>query len=132
MAKGKGGRPTKLTAETKERLVRAIQQGNYYEPACKYAGITYSAFRQWMKKGEAGEPKYAQFFEDIKKAEAAAEIRMIQEWQRQAPEDWKAIATFLERRYPDRWGKKDRIAAEHSGLIFQVVDDLPRGNDDSD
>ena len=39
------GRPTKLTPERQNRLVEAIQAGNYYKVACAAAGIDYSTFR---------------------------------------------------------------------------------------
>ena len=60
-----------------------------------------------MTKGEkAKSGKYREFVEAIKKAEHEAEVRMVAMWQKHMPENWQAIATFLERRYPDRWGRK--------------------------
>ena len=39
-----------------------------------------------MAKGkEAGKGEYCEFCEVIKKAQAQAEIRMVQEWQKQKP-----------------------------------------------
>ena len=101
------GRPSKLTPEITKRLTEAIRAGNYYEAACAYAGIAYSTFREWMVKGEkAKSGKYREFMEAVKKAEHEAEVRMVAMWQKHMPENWQAIATFLERRYPDRWGRK--------------------------
>ena len=120
------GRPSKLTEEVKDKLVKAISQGNYYEAACSYAGITYATFRNWMNEGEqATEGEYFDFFDTIKKAEAAAELRMVQEWQKHIPNNWQAIATFMERRYPDRWGKRDRQDINLQGeLGIKIVDDV--------
>ncbi len=113
-----GGRPTKLNDEVTDKLVKAIAQGNYYEAACAYAGIDYSTFRNWMTRGEEDKKgEYFEFFEAIKKAEAAAELRLVQEWQKHIPNNWQAIATFMERRYPDRWGKRDRLDLNHQGNI---------------
>jgi len=101
------GRPSKLTPEVTKRLVEAIRAGNYYEAACAYAGIGYSTFRVWMIKGEkAKSGKYREFIEAIKKAEYEAEARMVALWQEHMPEDYRAIRDFLERRYPERWGKR--------------------------
>lgn len=117
------GRPTKLTPEVQERICQAIRAGNYYESACAYAGIAYSTFREWMVKGEkAKSGKYREFMEAIKKAEYEAEVRMVAMWQKHMPDNWQAIATFLERRYPDRWGKKDQMNLNHSGGIDIKVD----------
>ena len=120
------GRPSKLTEEVKDKLVKAISQGNYYEAACSYAGIAYSTFREWMNRGEQENgTEYSDFMEAIKKAEAAAELRMVQEWQKHVPNNWQAIATFMERRYPDRWGKRDRQDINLQGeLGIKIVDDV--------
>ena len=121
-----GGRPSKLTPEVKDKLVKAIAAGNYYEAACQFAGIDYRTFRNWMVAGEeAKSGEYFQFFQSIKKAEAQAEIRMVQEWQKHVPNNWQAIATFMERRYPDRWGKRDRQDINLQGeLGIKIVDDV--------
>src|SRR5690554_1102925 len=104
------GRPSKLTPEVIKRLTEAIRAGNYYEAACGYAGIGYSTFRAWMVRGEkAKSGKYPEFMEAIQKAEHEAEVRMVAMWQKHMPENWQAIATFLERRYPDRWGRNMRV-----------------------
>ncbi len=107
---GRPGRPSKLTEETTKKLVKAIESGNYMKAACAYAGIDYTTFRLWMKKGEkAKSGRYFNFFHTIKRAEQIAEVKMIEQWQRHMPENWQAIATFMERRYPDRWGRNMRV-----------------------
>ncbi len=128
------GRPSKLTSEVKARLVQAIEAGNYYEAACGYAGITYTTFRNWMIKGEnAKSGKYREFFEAITRAETVAEVRMVAQWQQHMPEDYRAIRDFLERRFPDRWGRKDKVQQEISGPDggpIQWVDLVRLANDD--
>ena len=82
----------------------------------------YSDIRSGERKAKSG--KYREFMEAIKKAEHEAEVRMVAMWQKHMPENWQAIATFLERRYPDRWGRK-RLDIEHSGEIgIKIVDDI--------
>ena len=127
----KMARPSKLTPEVTKRLTEAIRAGNYYEAACAYAGIAYSTFREWMVKGEkAKSGKYREFMEAVKKAEHEAEVRMVAMWQKHMPDNWQAIATFLERRYPERWGRK-RLDIEHSGEIgIKIVDDIDDKVDD--
>lgn len=111
-----GGRPSKLTDEVKKKLIDAIKLGNYYEAACAYAGIDYTTFRKWMQQGEkATKGRYFELFEAIKRAEAEAEARMVAMWQKAMPEDWRAIATFLERRHPERWGRRDKVQQEITG-----------------
>lgn len=124
--RGKGGRPSKLTPEVKEKLISAIRMGNYYEPACAYAGVDYSTFRRWMQKGEqARSGQYREFYEEVKRAEAEAEARAVALWQKQAPEDWRAARDFLARRYPERWAARDSLRlkadAENPPLLKVVL-----------
>ncbi len=103
-------RPSKLTPEVQKRLVEAIKAGNYYEAACGFAGIGYSTFRRWMIRGEkAKSGKYRQFWEAVTRAELEAEVRMVAQWQKHMPEDYRAIRDFLERRFPDRWGRQYKV-----------------------
>jgi len=117
-------RPSKLTPEVTKRLTEAIRAGNYYEAACGYAGIHYSTFRKWMQKGETAKSgKFREFFEAITRAEYEAEVRMVAQWQKHMPEDYRAIRDFLERRYPERWGRrldvKQDIKQEVQGQVTQ-------------
>ena len=119
----KMARPSKLTPEVTKRLTEAIRAGNYYEAACGFAGIGYSTFRRWMLRGErAKSGKYRQFWEAVTRAELEAEVRMVAQWQKHMPEDYRAIRDFLERRFPDRWGRK-RLDIEHSAPpIINIID----------
>lgn len=114
MASKKVGRPSKLTPEVKKRLLDAIRAGNYYETACTYAGITYRTFRNWMERGEqAKSGEFFQFFHEVTRAEAEAEVRLVAQWQAQAGQDWRAARDLLARRHPERWAGRERL--EHTG-----------------
>lgn len=120
------GRPSKLTTEVQEKICNAIRAGNYYEAACAYAGIDYSTFRRWMVQGEkAKSGKYREFYEAVKKAEYEAEIRLVAQWQKHMPENWQAIATFLERRYPERWARRLDVKQEVQGQV-KIEHDVAR------
>lgn len=120
MANAKGGRPSKLIPAVRKKLIDMIKAGNYYETACTYAGIDYSTFRKWMKKGEhAKSGNYFEFFHEVTRAEAEAEARMIAQWQAQIPQDWRAARDFLARRHPERWAQQEKIDLEHSGKVIQ-------------
>ncbi|WP_245533961.1 hypothetical protein [Effusibacillus pohliae] len=114
-------RRTKLTPEIQQKIVGAIAAGNYHETACALAGIHPSTFYRWLEEGAKPRAKkgYREFCEAVKKAEAAAEAKRIQLITKAAETDWKAAAWYLERKYPDRWGKKDKVSAEveHSGTV---------------
>lgn len=105
----KQGRPSKLTDDVQDRIVRAIQSGNWLETASAYAGVDASTVRRWMAKGDsedAPEP-YRSFCAAVKKARAEAEIRAVALIQKAAQDGtWQASAWYLERSHPDRWGRK--------------------------
>lgn len=107
------GRPSKLNDETTEKLCYYISQGNYFDTACKLVGIDYSTFRAWIVKGEEeGKGRFFDFSEAIKRAEAEAEAKRVELILKAGKyQDWKANAWYLERKYPDRWGKVDRLEA---------------------
>jgi transposase-like protein len=107
-------RPSKLTPETKDRIVAAIRAGNYAEPAARSAGISEATYHRWMKRGER-ESKgiYRDFYEEVRRAEADAEVEAVARLRKAMPDDWRACLSYLERRYTERWGR--RRAHEHTG-----------------
>lgn len=112
-----GGRQTKLTPEVQKRICDAISAGNYFEAAASYGGIDHATFFRWMEKGEQGRLPYREFREAVLKAQADAEVSVVAQWKAQIPESWQAARDFLARRFPERWGAKDRHEIEHSGKV---------------
>lgn len=122
-------RPTKLTTEVHETLVEAIANGHYYESACKLVGIIYWTFRSWILRAEAeikraeetgdeiaeSEQPFVELYYDVQKAEARAVDEMIRQWRGGAkPEDWRACAEFLSRRYPEQWSPHYKVTMKLS------------------
>ena len=122
------GRPSKLTPELQDSIVKAIQAGNYAQVAARHAGIGETTFYRWLQQGQADaeanrKTSFRDFWEAVKKAESAAEVRAVVILQRAMPNSWQAAMTYLERRYPARWGRRERF--EHSGpqgRPIEVVD----------
>lgn len=126
----KGGRPTKLTPELQDEIVKVIRAGNYIETAAAYVGLSKNTIYDWMKRGArekqriALEPRkkpskkelpYLEFSDAIQKALAHSEVRDVAIIGKAAEENWQAAAWRLERKFPDRWGRKDKTQIEHSG-----------------
>ncbi len=112
------GRKTKLTPELQQKAVQLIAAGNYVSVACQYLGVSESTWYRWMEEGEkAKSGKKREFWESIKKAESAAEMRAVNGIIQAGSKNWQAYAWYLERKFPDRWGKRQKIDAqmEHSG-----------------
>lgn len=101
-------RPTKLTQEVQDRIMSAVQAGNYLDTAANFAGIDGSTMRRWVQKGDAPSAKepYRSFCTALKSARAAAEVRSVALIQQAATGGtWQAAAWYLERSYPERWGR---------------------------
>lgn len=112
------GRPSKLTPERKERIIKAIKAGAHYKTACQHAGIDYRTFRNWMKKGEQAKTgRYRDFYLAVTKANADLEVYVVGNWTKAISEDWRAAKDFLAKRFPDRWG--------HNLTITQEEEDQP-------
>jgi transposase len=112
-------RPTKLTAETQKRILSALRVGATHEHAATSAGIHYATFRRWMQQGErATRGQFCEFCEAVKSAEAVAAVGWLAAIEKAAQTgQWQAAAWKLERRYPEAWGRRDRMQVEHSGEL---------------
>jgi hypothetical protein len=101
-----------FTPDRQSRIIEAITAGNYNEVAARYAGISEKTFYNWLARGEAGEDGYVQFLQSVKNAQAQAEVRDVALIARAAETNWQAAAWKLERKYYQRWGRKDRMMLE--------------------
>lgn len=104
----------KLTPELIEKMIPAIEVGNYIETVCQAHGISRNTYYLWLKKGESAKAKtiYRYFYDMVKDAEARAEQKLIEEWREKLKESPTNYKDFLERRYPERWGKKETVKVE--------------------
>lgn len=107
MAKSKGGRPTKFNAEIADDIVKFLAGGGYIETAAAACGIHKDTLYAWLKQGARAESGPKRRFSDaVQKALAEAEIRASAQIQLHGKKEWQAYAWYLERRYPDRWGRR--------------------------
>jgi len=111
----KVGRPSKATAETFDKVIEGIRNRLSYVRVANNAGITYQTFNAWKKKGEVGVYPFAGFLYDLKQAERDAEAERIAAFDayliksgKMSMRRWQDSAKFLERRYPDDFGRKPR------------------------
>lgn len=119
-----GGRPSKFDIETKTRLTNAIKEGHTLKAACAFAGIDFSTFRRWMVRGEKlHKAEYCEFCETIKKAEELAKVALVEQWKKHFADSWQAIATYMERRWPEEYGRKNRMSIQPSEQV--KTDELP-------
>lgn len=112
------GRPLLLTASKIKSIAQHIEQGNFAVTACALEDISERAFYSWLNTGkqdeQAGEITiYTQFMQSIKKASAIAESRSVQ-FALLGESGWQSNMVWLERRFPDRWGKQSKLNMEEA------------------
>ena len=102
------GRPSKLTPKVEKEFVDLVKSGNYIETACVMVGIGRSTYYDWIKKANDSieSNRYTKFRDNVRKAQAWAEARDIFIISRHAENNWRAAAWLLERKYPQRWGRR--------------------------
>ena len=116
-------------AERHQIIVQAIRNGNYRGTAAKLAGISPETLKDWVAKGvhqPENYPHMQELVDDIERAEAEVEAELVGVVRQHAlsdtPNSWTAAMTYLERKHPDRFGKRDTTVIEGGQTpIRQVV-----------
>lgn len=106
-------RPKALTEDVQKTILESMMLGMHLKSACALAGIQMTSVQYWMRLVEEGAEHaqiYADFCNSIKKVQAVAERDGLVAV-RSGGSGWQGNAWFLERRFPKRWGKKDRAEA---------------------
>lgn len=96
------GRPRSvMTDEAKAKIVKAVRLGLWPDRAAEMHGISKSTFRNERKRDD-------EFATAIKEAEAQAEASVHGKILRHMDDQWTACAWMLERRWPERWAKREQ------------------------
>ena len=111
-----GGRPTKLTDETRSIICNALVDGCSYDAAAAAASVSVRTFYRWLESGrkEDAPEHLAEFAADVEEAANRAEVHLVKKIQKQTDTDWRSAAWLLSRRYPGRWSERREIAVETS------------------
>ena len=129
-----GGRPTRCTPEFTAKFVKYMRAGNYLCTVCDALGVGEGRVYEWFQKGEAGEEPYAEFRELVKRAAAEAEVETVAlirlHGQGDREGNWQALMTFLERRYPERWGRRVSEVKQRVDLKAEVQVEQTGGMDE--
>ena len=105
-----------VTLDLEEKILRGLTE----EQACELVGVAYETYSKWLRN-------YPLFKEFIRRVKAQVEFEAL-EWIHNAMEGgtWSAAAWFLERKYPQRYGKRDvlkqQIYMVHIEFIRIVLD----------
>jgi len=116
-------RPSKLTPETQQSIINALNSGKWIETAANYAGIATATLYNWLDRGRLererievdeepnpNETQFLEFLEAVEKSRSNAQVRAVGLIQKAAIDGtWQAAAWFLERSDPQRWGRYNRM-----------------------
>lgn len=118
----------KYTEEVHDTMVEQAAKGATNRILAQANGIHPDTLQSWFKKGREKPddfPDYARLVEEIEKARAELAVemssRVIEAANSGLPNTWQAAATYLERRYPDEWGR-------HEKRTIEGGDDRPQVN----
>lgn len=106
-----------------DKIEQKILQGNIAETAAIACGVSASIYHKWMRTAEeqiAGNIEgtlYTIFYDAIKSAEARLQVAAVGEFFDAGKSDWRARQAFLERRFPEQWGKKDSKTIRVTGNL---------------
>ena len=112
---GKGGAKAKfLNDDIRQGFMNNIKMGLPYKTCLNIAGWSESAFYEWKQRAEGTHPKlrdtkkrYSGFMDELKRAEAIAQQKLLVDIQRDS--SWVSKAWILERRWPKEFGQKMEV-----------------------
>lgn len=122
------GRPSKLTPEAQDVIVRAIGAGGTRIDATAAAGVHYTTFLNWMKRGErAKSGEYFEFFNAVTRAEADVRLSLANAFATAGKNDWRAAVDYLKRRDPANWGDKIQVSKLSDDELLRLLYLAERG-----
>jgi hypothetical protein len=107
----------------RKRIIKLLRQGFIYTTVCNYVGVRINTFLAWLERGKAGYSRpYIKFYRSVCRAEAVGEMNILRKMRRHSSSDWRVSAWQLERIWPEKYGRVDRIKAETRSTISVTTD----------
>ena len=95
------GRPrSEMTDERIEAILRTVRLGLHPDRAAMAHGVSPATLRQHKRRNP-------EFVTALKEAEASAEQGFLGRILKHTDKQWTAAAWMLERRWPERWAKRE-------------------------
>ena len=96
-------RPTKLTPERRDALLKWLRGGLPLETAARLTGVSPSTVQSWRKQSRAGRAGYRNFETEVLTAMAEGEAIHVARIAEAGRGNWRAAAWLLERMHPEKW-----------------------------
>ena len=122
-------RPVKLTPELTQEITTYIRDGNSPTISATLVGISPSTYFNWMSKGSNQEPRFMEFLESIKRANAQSIVNRVALIARAADSgNWRAAAWLLERIAPESFGKHSHRCRELAFFRQEEANDISKAS----
>jgi hypothetical protein len=96
-------RPTKFTAERRERFFAALSAGAFRETAARHAGWSPATLYRLLRNSSS---VAAAFRADLQRVETELELRLAGTVTQASFRDPRLALAMLERRFPERWRRQ--------------------------
>ena len=118
----------KYSEELTEEICKHIRNGVLNKDAAILSGISEATFYLWQQEkledGKDNPQFHLEFLESIKKAESARKRNFISTIVTASEKNWQASAWYLERVYPEEFGRKERnMEIKGDGKIEVIIRD---------
>ncbi len=125
LVSGRPSRTTILDVALHKRIVDAVSVGIDQQTAAAAAGITAETLSQWKRKGLAERAmgrrtRRTLLVDDLERAEARARAHAVVDAVAVRRRDPRAALQYLERRYPNEWGRQIQDV-RHSGVVVSAA-----------
>lgn len=106
----------KFNEKTIEMILKARESGLNQKESAEVAGINEATLYKWLNKGKkARRGKYRDFYNDFQMAKNRNKLFHLKKIHE--AEAWTASAWYLERVYPEEFGRKDRMDLRHEAQV---------------
>jgi transposase len=125
----------KLTPAVAARIIRMLKAGNYLQTAASAAGVHKNTLTNWMKWGadefnedgtlkKKGREPFRSFVFDLEEAISDGEQSLVASINASG---WKGKMEILARRFPERWGRTNRVqlTGANDGPIVTKAEGAP-------
>jgi transposase len=111
-----------------ETIIAYLSAGHFVDTAAKAAGVDPETVSRYIKAYETGEGDEAsrELGRMFAEAIAKAEVSILGKWMQAFDKDWRAVAAFLAKRFPDRYSAAlKELSNADFNIRFEVVDYNP-------
>lgn len=134
LIKFKMGPSTKLSRELIEEISNLLKSGAYVVTVCDAKGIDEKSFYNWINRAEAILSKLemnqeievseydqlcVELFQSVRKVQSEAELFSLAKV-RTGSDGWQGNAWYLERKFHQRWRRRDFIQSENTNTNLNI------------